>query len=167
MADENDGKISIIEALRLKHHFNRKVTYGPSGLNAREAKDLLDGKLDWKRIWKEYNDYYVKKLGSVFMRPLAGWSTFAVGLSLFIWGSGNWRNVGLAIFAWLLYQGAKADGHRDGYFAGYSDGHTRTTQSMLGISDEEVKEISERAIEMEIDEGTLSRFNESEKAQGD
>ena len=46
---------------------------------------------------------------------------------------GNWRYGGFALTAWLIYQTAKSLGHADGYFAGYSDGHTETTKNMLGI----------------------------------
>lgn len=165
MADENDGeqKMSVIEAIALKDSLNRRITYGTCGLNAQQAKELLDGKLDWKEIWKGYSKYYVGELGSVFVqKQWLSWVAIAVSIGLIYLG-GNWGFGGFLLIAWVVYQAAKGLGHADGYHAGYSDAHTETMKKMLGITEEEEKDLYERAMEMEIDGGVLDRFEKRHK----
>jgi hypothetical protein len=111
-------------------------------------------------------DTYVRELGSVFIsKPLRAFGALAASGVLVLTG-GNWRYGGYALFAWIMYQAVRAQGHSDGYGAGYTDAHHATMKRMLGITDEEEKDLYERAIEMEIDNRVLSKFQEQRDDAG-
>ena len=159
MAEETDGehKASAIELLALKDSFNRRITYGTSGLNARQAKEVLDGKLDWPKIWAEYRKWNVRGRGSIFITKPLWLISAVVAFIVLVWLGGNWRYGGYALLVWVAYQAAKAQGHSEGYYDGYTDAHGLTMKKMLGITDEEEKDLHERAVEIEIDSRVLDR----------
>ncbi len=51
-------------------------------------------------------------------------------------------------------------GHREGYAEGYRDGYGEGIDKAFGIDDEEAGDIEDRALEMELDERLIKKWDE-------
>lgn len=58
----------------------------------------------------------------------------------------------------------KVQGHWEGYMAGYEDSRHYSVHEMTGVKPEEEKDLNERALEMEVDEGVIERLDESQES---
>lgn len=169
MSDPNDhfeGEeprlVSAKEAYRLKHEINKTITYGP-GLNAQEVAGLqqLDAK-QWKTVSREYDNWarqgrwfntvvlrvvgVVGGVGFVSYFQPKGWVGWAV-----------WVGGAAALFCLVVL--VEREQHREGYMDGYDAGFSDGINKAFGIDEKEAKDIHDRAIEMEIDEGVLKAFD--------
>lgn len=128
------GKLSVADAIRLKHHYNKKVTYGSSALSAEEVQKALKPDYSgWKERWKKY-DAHQKDVGTMFVNSFVSWGAVLVAAGLY-WFEGWIRTAGIAVFAWWFFSVVKAAGHREGYFDGYEDGVYFTKKETLNVSD--------------------------------
>jgi hypothetical protein len=162
-----DG-LSISDALRLKHQINQSITH--DGLDAREIEKLRGmNTARWTHVRDLYRKWHVP-YWSVFARPVTGkvpvWGWLAVATGILIGSSveGAWRLAGWGLTLYAVFALARAEAHHEGYREGYEQGRDDTVVEMLGLSDEDAREMIERAHEMEIDEMVISRTDDREEA---
>jgi hypothetical protein len=154
---EDPNKITVQDAVRLKHEVNKSIKYG--GYNAREIKELgrlseeqrtrLGAELaNIRKVWWVFPDWLmvVGFLGAV------GSFLYFEGLSARIFSA--------LVSIYCVTQVAYRLGVYNGFARGYREGHEQGVHRVLGISPEEAHDIGERAIEMEIDERLVKKLDE-------
>jgi hypothetical protein len=157
MDNKTSGKLSIKDAIRLKHETNKDITYG--GLNARQIReleelsqeqygDIKEAIVTIKKSWWVFPDY----LFWIFM--LLG------GLGIFIFSNTNIRIIASIIAVYFLTQLYYRKGVYYGFMRGYEDGHVMRVRKAMKIDKDEAKDIHDRAIEMEIDENLIERMDQ-------
>jgi hypothetical protein len=161
MTDQDRSKIdaagmSLEELARLKKQVDESITYGNSGLNARQVTEMR--KMDagqWAKVKHDY-DNWIKRL-QVNVAVLVAVAVAGIVLWLYF---KNW--IGLIGAIGAIYVVAKIftrEGHREGYMEGYDAGFEGGINRALGISDKEALEIHEMSTEMQIDEHMVAAFD--------
>ncbi|MDP1545347.1 MAG: hypothetical protein Q8L87_04935 [Anaerolineales bacterium] len=154
---EHPEKITVQDAVRLKHEINESIKYG--GYNAREIEELgrlseeqrtrLGAELaNIKKVWWFLPDW-VMVIGSI-----------AAISSLFYFDSLTARVVSAFAAICCATQVTYRLGVYFGFARGYQEGQEQGVHRVLGISPDEAQDIDERATEMEMDEGLIKKFNE-------
>jgi len=154
---EDFNKISVQDAVRLKHELNKSIKYG--GYNARDIEEL--GRL---------NEEQRARLGAELANIRKVWWVFpdwvmVVGLGVTVGSFFYFESLSARIFSALalIYcatQIAYRRGVYYGFARGYQEGQEQGVHRVLGISPEEAHEIGERAIEMEMDDGLIKKLDE-------
>ena len=153
-----DGEISVFDALRLKHHFNSRVTYGRFGLNALEVQAPLKADYTkWPERWKAYSKNR-REAVAMLSRPLVLGAALIASVVLYLL-DGWLRTGGVALFAIAMYSGIKAAGHREGYFDGFAEGRENALLEFTGITQDDITDVMERATEMEIDAMVIEKMD--------
>lgn len=155
------NEISIGDAIRLKEQLGHGITWGKSGLNAKELSSLKYMKAeDYGSLAKTY-DAGIKNRTFI---PVWG---LLVSIVLCFIGyaslEGIWQKIVLGIGIWAAYTAAKRDGHREGYFEGYTDGVDSGVDRAFGISEDEAREVAEMAIDMAMDERMMKALDKKSK----
>jgi hypothetical protein len=160
MSEDNSDKMSIKDAIRLKHELHQDIRY--SGYNAKEIQEMenltKDQYADLKRQLSE-----IEK--SWWFFPDYVWFTGIVVAGFCIWYF-PLRIVHLAcliVIGYCIANLAYRAGVSYGYERGYEGGHEEGVHKALGISDDDAHEISEIATEMEIDENIIKKMDERNK----
>lgn len=162
MDDHPSGQVSVSDLIRLKHHYNSRVTYGRFGLNAQEVEALLKSDYSkWPDRWKTYTKNRREVVG-MLSRPIVLGAALVASFVLY-WLEGWFRTGGILLFTVVMFTGIKEAGHREGYFDGFEDGHDDAIKELTGITEKDVADASERAIEMEIDEDVIGRMDARQK----
>ena len=154
---EDPNKISVQDAVRLKHELNKSIKY--SGYNAGEIKELgrlneeqrtrLGAELaNIKKVWWVFPDW-VLMVGFIV----------AIG-SLFYFDSLSARILSALASIYCATQVAYRLGVYYGFARGYQEGQEQGVHRVLGISPGEVNEIDEKATEMEMDDRLIKRLDE-------
>lgn len=165
MDDQPPSQVSVSDLLRLKHHYNSKVTYGRFGLNAQEVGTLLKSDYSkWPERWKTYTKNRREAVG-ILSRPLVLGAAMVTAVVLY-WLEGWFRTGGVALFAIAMYSGIKEVGHREGYFDGFEEGREETLMEVTGITAEDISDVMKRATEMEIDEMVIGRLDAQQESTG-
>jgi hypothetical protein len=166
-ADEQ-GHIRVQDAIRLKHSINQDIRH--CGLNAQQIEEKKKiTREDWAAVRKWYAEL-VKMYG---YRLRLYWYIVAAALGVFYltYTVQPWHlYAGIALALVIMWMAAKlgqADGYREGFFAGYENGFEGAINKMLGIDEKESRNIHDRAVEMEIDEGVIASLDKQQdtKAQ--
>jgi len=154
---EDSEKISVQDAVRLKHEVNKTIQYG--GYNAREIEEL--GRLNEEqraRLGAELAN--IKKVWWVF----PDWLMVAVFLvavgSFFYFESFSARIFIALVSMYCATQVAYRLGVYYGFARGYQEGQEQGVHRVLGISPEEAHDIGERATEMEMDDRLIKKLDE-------
>jgi hypothetical protein len=148
--------MSLEELVRLKKQVGQSITYGNSGLNARQVTEMR--KMDatqWAKVRHDY-DNWIKRLQVNVVVLVA---VAVAGIFLWFYFK-NWIGVAGAVGA--IYAVAvifKREGHREGYMDGYDAGFEGGINRALGISDKEALEIHEMSTEMQIDDHMMAAFD--------
>ena len=154
---EDSDRISVQDAVRLKHELNKSINYG--GYNARELRELA-----------RLNDEQRARLGVELANIKKVWWVFpdwtmlvglliAVGL-LFYFESLSGRILSALASIYCATQVAYRLGVYHGFAHGYQEGQEQGIHRILGISPEEAHEIGEKAIEMEMDDRLINNLDE-------
>jgi hypothetical protein len=162
MADEEQSKndvtaMSLEELVRLKKDVNQSITFGNSGLNARQVTELqkMDAK-QWAKVRSDYREW--AKGMRVLNIPVL--LAIAVGGIVLWFYFKNWIGiVGAVCAVYAVAEIFKREGHREGYVDGYDAGFEGGFNRALGISDKEALEIHEKATEMKIDDISVAAFD--------
>jgi len=149
-----DGEISIKDAYRLKHELNKDITY--AGMNAKEISNFKKTSADeWKKIRDDY-DKWIKQIRAWGSKTLIAVLVLS-GVAFFYFS--DWiKTASLVVVLYCIMEIAKREGHREGYIDGFDAGKEEGINKTLGINDEELADVHERAIEMEIDERLVSKW---------
>jgi hypothetical protein len=164
-ADEQ-GNISPQDMLRVKHSINSDIRY--CGLNAQEIEEK---KKITPEQWSAARKWYAELAKMYGYRLRIHWYIVAVSLAAFYFAYPRqpwrmWTAVALAVV--IIYMAGKlgqADGYREGFLAGYENGWDNGINKMLGIDEEESRDIHERATEMKIDSGVIAHLDERKSKQ--
>jgi hypothetical protein len=154
---EDPDKITVQDAVRLKHEVNRSIKYG--GYNAREIRELerlneeqrakLGAELaNIKKVWWFFPDW-VMAIGSI-----------AAFGSLFYFDGLTARIVFALAAIYCATQVAYRLGVHYGFARGYQEGQEQGVHRVIGISEDEAQDIHERAVEMEMDESLIQKLDE-------
>ena len=157
MTDGDSDRISVQDAVRLKHEINQSIKYG--GYNAQQLEELsrLDEKqrtdlnaelLNIRKVWWFLPDW-----------TMAVGFLAACGLFFYVPGYGA-RLACIAAMLYCAWQLAYRMGVYYGFMRGYQEGNTSGVKRVLGISDADAADARERAIEMQIDDGVVRRLDE-------
>ena len=157
MTDETSGKITIDEAIRLKHNLNQTITHG--GYNAKEIHDM---EALTKEQYLEVNRQLSEIKKSWWFFPGYVW---VIGIILAVFCSLYFSQIsiriaGVVVLAYCIAQLGYRSGLLYGYFRGYESGHEEGIHKALGVSAEEAAELSQRATEMEMDERLIKKMAE-------
>jgi hypothetical protein len=156
------GKASLADLLRLKHHYNSRVTYGRLGLNAQEVEEMLKADYSkWPERWKAYTKNRRDVVGRL-SNPVWAFAAVVASGVLYLW-DGWFRVGGIALFAIAMYFGIREVGHREGYFDGFEDGRDDAIKEFTGLTEEDIRKASERAIEMEVDARVIGAMDSKQK----
>lgn len=159
--DENQNKVSAVDLIQLKHALNQSITY--KGLNARDIMELKEISYDgWQQVKGKYSIWEKETwlLRDNFF--------LCVGLFGIVLMSQRWidilahgwiRIMAGSISIYSFFHLGSRTGRREGFLTGYYDGHDAGINKALGLTDSDAKEIRDRAIEMEMDEGLLTRID--------
>ena len=157
MSDGDSSKISVQDAIRLKHEINKSIKYG--GYNAKEIQEL-----------ERLNEKQRAKLGEELAHIKKVWWVFpdwamVVGFLVAIGSLFYFESVAARLFCVLasIYcatQVAYRLGVYFGFARGFQQGHEEGVHRALGISPEEASEISEKATEMEMDDRLIKKLDE-------
>lgn len=161
MSDGGSGKISIEDAIKLKHSLDKSITYG--GYNAKEIKEMRDLT---KEQYSEVNRQLSEIRKNWWCLPDYVWiiGIIASVVCLFYF---QWVFIHMACVVVLAYCVAQL-GYRSGvlygYVRGYESGHVEGVHKSLGIS-HGIADIGQRAIDMELDEMLIKGFDERKNQQ--
>jgi hypothetical protein len=154
---EDPDKISVQDAIRLKHEVNKSIKYG--GYNAREIRELehlndeqrarLGAELtNIKKVWWFFPDWVM----------VAG---FIAAFGSFFYFDGLTARIVSALAAiYCATQVAYRLGVYYGFARGYQEGQEQGVHRVLGISQDEAQDIHERATEMEMDDKLIKKLDE-------
>lgn len=157
MEESQQNSMSIADAIALKHELGKMITY--RGLNALEIKELKKISIErWRAISGSYDKWQAA------IQPLyKKYSLFFFLASLaFSWFLGKYSWIGLGFAMLFVYFYGFNEGRREGYMEGYESGNEEGINAALGLSDEQSKEISDLAIEMQVDETILNSLAKSD-----
>jgi len=165
MSEESKKEgIPIKDAVRLMHGINEDITYGKSTLNAQQIQELKQ--IDWKKVRSEYKDW-IKYLGIYQSKLYILFLVFGISIIL----ADNWLShstgfsstwfqlVGIIIIIYSTAQSEGRSGHLDGYWGGYESGFEDGINKALGLSQDDLKDIKQRAIDMEIYGGIVNKWD--------
>lgn len=154
--------MTAAEAYKLQHELGQSTTWGNSGLNALQIKELTKlTKDDYALIRADYRKWNVKIGSTVALIIL----TLACAAT-YVYFSNTWvKIVAMGLAIGFFYRLSKQDGRAEGYIDGYEAGHDAAIYKALGIKPEEVAEMREFAIQMEIDDMVVEKINERETAE--
>jgi len=149
--------MSLEQLVRLKKDVNESITFGNSGLNARQVTELqkMDAK-QWAKVRSDYREWAksMRVLSNLVLLVLAG-----VGIVLWFYFK-NWIGVAGAVCAvYAVAEVFKREGHREGYVDGYDAGFEGGFNRALRISNKDALEIHEKATEMKIDDISVAAFD--------
>lgn len=154
--------MNLKDAWRLKHNLNKVITYGKSNLNASEIDELKELKADdWKKIVGTYDDW---RKEMTVLNNSALTMFFIVAVAAYFYFEKGWvaiiALIGMGyVLKTLVYRAA----HREGYVDGYESGMDEGINKVLNLTDEDIKDISDRSIEMEMDEHLIHKWDEKIK----
>ncbi len=154
---EDSDKISVRDAVRLKHEVNKSIKYGD--YNAKEIEEL--GRLNEEqraRLGAELTN--IKKVWWVFPDWFMVVGFVAAVASFFYFESLSARIFSALVSIYCATQFAYRLGVYYGFARGYQEGQEQGVHRVLGISPEEAHEISERATEMEMDDRLIKKLDE-------
>lgn len=160
--DTPPRKLTAEEAIRLKHHYNQRVLYGGTGLEARQVRELEDltqnqraevarGFSVIRQTWWFFPDWVM--VGGLLLGGV-GYFFFqrsAVGIAAAL--------VALYCAAHLCYR----SGVLYGFERGYEDGNVSGVRKALGITPADAEDAHDRAIQMGLDEYLIAGFDEKGK----
>jgi hypothetical protein len=150
--NENSSKISVQDAVNLKHELNKSIKY--AGYNAIEIREL--GRLNeeqQRRLDTELSN--IRKVWWLFP-DWAMFTGFLVTLGLlFYFESFLARILFVLASIYCATQIAYRLGVYYGFTRGYQEGQEQGVHRVLGISHEQAHKIGERATDMEIDGGLI------------
>jgi hypothetical protein len=166
MADEEPKSadaVSLEQLVRLKKDVNESITFGNSGLNARQVTELQQMDADqWAKVRSDYREWAksMRVLNNLVLLVLAG-----VGIVLWFYFK-NWIGIAGAVGAvYAVAEVFKRAGHREGYVDGFDAGFEGGFNRALEISDKEALEIHEKATEMKIDDISVAAFDKQKPDQ--
>ena len=157
MSDETSGKISIEDAIRLKHKLNQAITY--RGYNAKEVHDMENlTKEQYSEVGRQLSE--IKK--SWWFFPDYVWVIGIImgGFCSLYFPQYFLRIVGLVALIYCTAQLAYRSGVSYGYVRGYESGHEEGIHKALGVPSEEAADLRQRATEMEMDEMLIKKMDE-------
>ncbi|HVC21112.1 MAG TPA: hypothetical protein VNE16_13620 [Vicinamibacterales bacterium] len=131
----------------------------PVDLDPRVVQHLKQvSSAQWPGVWARYHHWFRSvTLGGSLMRREIAWPAVAMAALLFYVSSGPIRFLcGLFILI-VVYKAIYAQAHGDGYYHGYTDGVDEGVNRVLGLTEQESRELKERAAEMEVEEGMRER----------
>jgi hypothetical protein len=162
MADETSGKITVEEAIRLKHDLNQGITYG--GYNAKEISDMENLT---KEQYSEINRQLSEMRKSWWFFPDYVWviGIIVSGVCFFYFYQSFVRIAAVVVLAYCIGQLAYRSGVLYGYVRGYESGHEEGIHKALGVPTEEAAELGQRAIEMEMDENLIKKMDKRKGQQ--
>lgn len=164
MSDEakDPETMTVAEAYRLQHQLGQGITWGNSGLNALQIKELTKlARDDYARIRADYRKWNVNSGSTVALIVF----TLACAATFFFVGNRWLKIISLPLCGSFFYVLAKRDGHAAGYIDGYEAGHDEAIYKALGIKPEEVAEMREFATQMEIDDMVVEKMTQQKKAE--
>src|SRR5260370_35698041 len=155
--------MSLEQLVRLKKDVNESITFGNSGLNARQVTELqrMDA-TQWAKVRSDYREWAksMRVLNVPVLLAIAG-----SGIALRFYFK-NWIGIAGAVCAiYAVGEIFKREGHREGYVDGYDAGFEGGFNRALGISDKEALEIHEKATEMKIDDISVAAFDKQKPDQ--
>ncbi len=152
--NKTTSEISVREAMKLKHEINKGILYG--GMNAKEVKEFKKISADqWKQIWEDY--FKCSRFTRVFNTKVL-FVFLVLACAAFFYFTGWPKTVAVVVAILCIIAIIKREGHREGYMDGYPDGFDEGINKALGIDEEEAADIEERAMEMEIDDRLVSKW---------
>lgn len=159
-SEPEDHRVTVEEAIRLKHRLGQEITWGNSDLNALKVEELTKiSKEHWQEIRKDYRKWNVSiasnyVLLGVFVACIVAW-----------FKTSGWLHILLFAVGWLcMYTLIKRDGHAEGYVDGYDAGYEAGVHKVLGIRNEEIGEMAKMATDMKVDNMLIEKMDER-KAQ--
>lgn len=149
MSEGDSSKISVQDAIRLKHDLNNSIKYG--GYNAKEIKEL-ERLSEEQRAKLNENLSHIKNNWWLFPDWVMAIGFLVAGCLLFYFQSVFARLFCLIAMTYCATQVAYRLGVYFGFSEGFQEGHEEGVDRVLGISPDDSFEISERATEMEMDD---------------
>jgi len=157
MSDDESNKISIEDAIRLKHTLNQTITY--RGYNAKEVSEI-------ESLTKDQYDEISRQLSEIrkswWFFPDYVWiiGLIVSGFCSLYFSQYFIRIISLLSLIYCIAQLGYRSGLLYGYVRGYESGHEDGVHKALGVPPEDAAEISERATEMELDEMLIKKMDE-------
>jgi hypothetical protein len=160
MCDETSGKMSIEDAIRLKHELNQSITY--RGYNAKQVQEMENLT---KEQYAEVNRQLSEIKKSWWFFPDYVWVIGIVAAGFCTLYFSHWiiHIAGLMAMIYCVAQLGYRAGVSYGYVRGYESGHEEGVHKALGIAGDDASDISERAVEMEMDEMLIKKMDERKK----
>jgi len=158
MNDKASDKISVEDAVRLKHQLNQEITYG-GGLNARKIREMEGlSQEQYAEVNKQLSE--IKK--SWWFFPDYFWiiGLLIGGFCIFYFDKMIVRVIALVVILYCIGSLAYRSGVLYGYVRGYESGHEEGVHRALGITPDDARDIHDRAIEMEMDEMLIKKMDE-------
>jgi len=142
------GKIGVREAVELMNGLNRGITYGTSGLNAKEFQSLENlTDADYQIINKAHR--YINR--EWYMVPGVVWLIAGVlALAGVLYLDKLSAVVSAVIMTGCIARLSYRAGVLYGFTRGYEDGHTAGVRKAFKVSDDDVEDMRERANDMSI-----------------
>ena len=148
-ASEESDTMSVQDAIRLKHDLNKSIKY--LGYDAREIKGLK--RVSGEEFKQLYASIPVLREAWWFFSDRTMLIGFLVsGCSLLYFTSDIARLFCIVGMIYFATQVSYRRGVWYGYIQGFTYGHEKGVEKVLGISAVESTELRDRAIEMEMDE---------------
>jgi len=157
MSEDDSSKISVQDAIRLKHDLNKSIKY--SGYNAKEIKEL-ERLSEEQRAKLNENLSHIRKAWWVFPDWVMAIGFLVAGFSMFYFESVFARLICLLAMIFCATQVAYRMGVYYGFVRGFQEGHEEGVHRVLGISLDEASEIGERATEMEMDDRLIRKLDQ-------
>jgi len=154
---EDPDKITVQDAVRLKHEVNKSIKY--SSYNAKEVREL--GRLNEEqrvRLGTELTN--IRKVWWLFPDWVMVVGSIAASSSLFYFDGVAARIASALAAIYCTTQVAYRLGVYYGFARGYQEGQEQGVHRILGISPDEAQDIHERATEMKMDEGLIKKLDE-------
>jgi len=159
-SEPEDHRVTVEEAIRIKHRLGEEITWGNSGLNALHVEELTKiSKEQWQEIRKDYRKWNVSIASNYVLLGI-----FVAGIVAWFKTSGWLHVLIFAVGCVYMYTLIKRDGHAEGYVDGYEAGHEAGVYKVLSIRNEEIGEMAKMATDMKIDNMLVERMDER-KAQ--
>lgn len=140
--------LTLREGLDMLDAANRRVKFrGYNSLEVRQLRRLSAEQ--WARIRAEYRGWIKRTRLFGFWGPVA---CLLIGGAGFAFLHGWMREIALAIALLSLLAIGRLEGHREGYLDGYSNGFDGGINKALGLTEDDLKFISEASVDMELQE---------------
>jgi hypothetical protein len=156
VAMSEGDRISVQDAIRLKHEINKSIKHGGYStqeirelerLNDREHTELAESIKAISKAWFVFPNWVM-------------WGGFLLAGAAALYVESSAGRVVLALTAiFCVGQGAYRLGVYYGFMRGFQEGHENGVHRVLGISSEDAAEIKDRAIEMEMDERLIQNLD--------